>query len=358
MDIYFFEVIVLLTLALLSDICTYKISNKIVYPFICIGIITNTLFNGIEGFKESLIGVIVPLVLLLILFAFRMLGAGDIKLFSAIGSIMGGNFILFAIAYSFIFGGIISFLLIILRKNGVSRIKYLLNYLKNSFLTLKAFPYENFADKSNKSKFHFSYGIVCGTLFKIYQINILNTDLGGRIMSSSIKQEIFSWAKTIIIAFIIAFLLKTFIFRPVYVVGASMEPTLSNGQVLIMWKLDYKLGEPDRGDIVIIKKNQDKLDHKSLIKRVIGLPGETVEIKKGKVYIDGEELSPDYVDVNTPANGFGKMQIPENMYFVMGDNRNNSRDSRDVTVGFISRENIEGKATVRLWPFNELSTLK
>lgn len=177
-------------------------------------------------------------------------------------------------------------------------------------------------------------------------------------MSTSLKQEIFSWIKTIVIAFVIAFLIKSYILRPVYVVGASMEPCLSSGQVLIMWKLDYKLGDPKRGDIVVIKKEQDTLDHKSLIKRVIALPGETVEIKNGKVYIDGKELYPDYVDVRTPANGFVKTKVPEGMYFAMGDNRSNSRDSRDSTIGFILRDNIEGKATFRLWPLDELGLVE
>lgn len=177
-------------------------------------------------------------------------------------------------------------------------------------------------------------------------------------MSNSFKREVFSWIKTIAIAFIIAFLIKSFIFRPVYVVGASMEPTLSNGQVLLMWKLDYKIGDPDRGDIVVIKEDQDKLDHKSLIKRVVGLPGETLEIRNGKVYINDEELSPDYVSVDTNGNGLTKVEIPEGMYFVMGDNRSNSRDSRDSTVGLISRDNIEGKVGLRLWPFDSIGTFK
>lgn len=177
-------------------------------------------------------------------------------------------------------------------------------------------------------------------------------------MSDNLKKEILSWVKTIAIAFIIAFLLKTFIFRPVYVVGASMNPTLGNGEVLVMWKLDYKLNDPERGDIVVIKEDQDKLEHKSLIKRVVGLPGETVEIKNGKVYINDEELSPSYVDIKTYPYGFKKAQIPEGMYFVMGDNRPNSRDSRDSSIGFISRKNIEGKVTFRFWPFKKIGTVK
>lgn len=177
-------------------------------------------------------------------------------------------------------------------------------------------------------------------------------------MSNSIKKEIFSWIQVIVIAFIIAFILKTFIFRPVYVKGPSMDPTLHDGQILILWKLNYQLGDPKRGDVIVIAEAEDELQNKSLIKRVIGLPGDTVEIKNGDVHVNNQKLDPDYVDVDTSSNGFERSVVPDGQYFVLGDNRGNSRDSRYESIGFVERENIEGKTVLRLWPFNKIGTIQ
>jgi len=174
-------------------------------------------------------------------------------------------------------------------------------------------------------------------------------------LSENIKKEIISWIKLIVTAFIIAFILKTFIFQIAYVKGPSMEPTLYEGQILIVSKLNYRLGSPKRGDIVVLN---DNLEHKDLIKRVIGLPGENVDIKDGFVYINGELLEEDYISVPTYENGFEASDVPENKYFVLGDNRPESRDSRSSSLGFVERENIMGKAVFRLWPLNKLGTIK
>ena len=176
-------------------------------------------------------------------------------------------------------------------------------------------------------------------------------------MSNRIKKEIFSWIQVIVMAFIIAFILKTFIFRPVYVKGPSMDPTLSDGQILILWKLNYQIGDPNRGDVIVIGEDEDELQNKSLIKRVIGIPGDIIEIKNGDVYVNNEKLNPDYVKDNTAANGFSKSVLPNGQYFVLGDNRGESRDSRDKSVGFIERENIEGKTVFRLWPLNKIGII-
>lgn len=168
MIVKFLELLVLLTLALLSDRRIYKIKNKIVYPFIILGVITNIYFSGLEGAKQSLLGIVIPIVLLFIIYVLRMLGAGDVKLFSAIGSIMGVRFVIYAMAYSIIAGGLIALIILIINKNGRSRMKYLIEYLKNSIITFKLYPYENFNNKNDGIKFHFSYAIFCGTLFQTY----------------------------------------------------------------------------------------------------------------------------------------------------------------------------------------------
>ena len=172
------------------------------------------------------------------------------------------------------------------------------------------------------------------------------------------KKEIYSWVKTILFAVVLALIFRTYIFRTAYAMSVSMEPTLHQGQILIISRVNYIVGEPERGDIVVIDSKQDKLEHLNLIKRVVGLPGETVEIMDNRVYVDGKALEPDFTQSPTPDFGFEKTTIPEGKYMVMGDNRENSRDSRFESVGFIDEEYLEGKAVFRLWPLNKIGKLK
>ncbi len=177
-------------------------------------------------------------------------------------------------------------------------------------------------------------------------------------MKQETQKEIISWVKTILLAVVLALILRTFVFRTAYAMSVSMEPTLHQGQILIISRLNYLVGSPQRGDIVVINNKQDKLEHLNLIKRVIGLPGETVEIKNNKVYINGKVLDPDYTTAPTPDFGFSKTTIPSGQYMVMGDNRPNSRDSRFESVGFIDRNYLDGKAVFRVWPLKTFGTLE
>lgn len=161
--IFYAEVLALIILASVSDFRTYKISNSINYFFILLGTLSNLVFYGLRGLRSSVGGIIVPLIVLLLLYALRMLGAGDIKLFCAIGAIAGVKFVLYSIAFSVISGGIIALAIMLFRKNAVKRFAYFTTYLKSCLLSAAILPYSDFEDKSDGGKMHFSYAVACGT---------------------------------------------------------------------------------------------------------------------------------------------------------------------------------------------------
>lgn len=161
------EILVLLSISLICDIKTYKINNVITISFALIGAATNFFLKGSGGLVYSLLGWCVPVGVLFILFALRMLGAGDIKLFGAIGAVMGYKFALYSIMYSFLFGGVIAVAILITRKNSKERLKHLRLYLKSCFLSFRLLDYTDFEDKSRNDKFHFSYAVLLGTLLQL-----------------------------------------------------------------------------------------------------------------------------------------------------------------------------------------------
>lgn len=168
---------VLLVMALKSDIETCKIKNRLTLTFITIGIITNSIIYGYKGFKNSLLGIIIPIIVLFVLYALKMLGAGDIKLFSALGAVFGAQYIFDILAYSFVAGGIIALFLVIIRGNFKKRIRYLYNYLKLLILTFKFLPYTNFEDKEDGGKFPFGYAVFFGTIvFIIVELDVLKNN--------------------------------------------------------------------------------------------------------------------------------------------------------------------------------------
>lgn len=162
------ELFLLLLLSVLSDSFTYKIKNIIVLPFLFLGFVTNLLLYRFSGATDSFLGVILPFALLILFYALRMLGAGDIKLFCGIGSIMGVVFLLNTLAYSFLFGGLLAMAIMLLRHNSKQRFLHLYKYIRVSFFTLSFMPYTIFENKSDGSKFHFSYAIILGVIFTVY----------------------------------------------------------------------------------------------------------------------------------------------------------------------------------------------
>ena len=167
---------------------------------------------------------------------------------------------------------------------------------------------------------------------------------------ASIKAEVFSWVKVIVSAIIIALLVDFFIIANAVVPTGSMETTIPAGSRIMGLRLYYDFKEPERGDIVIFKYPDD--ESKLFIKRVIGLPGEKVQIKDGKVYINDSEIPLDDSFVpEKPRGSFGPYEVPENSYFVLGDNRNHSKDSRCwKSTSFVTFDEIVGKVVIRYYP--------
>jgi signal peptidase I len=173
-------------------------------------------------------------------------------------------------------------------------------------------------------------------------------------------------AKTVSLALLLALGIRTFIAEARYIPSGSMLPTLQINDRLIVDKIGYRFSEPRRGDIIVFNltdslrqrlRNEKNLDSTAFIKRIIGLPGDTVDVRQGKVYINGKVLSEKYIgeapnyewsSSSLTADGSGK--VPSGQYLVLGDNRNHSDDSR--FWGFVPRSKIVGKAAVRFWPIN------
>ena len=158
----------------------------------------------------------------------------------------------------------------------------------------------------------------------------------------------------VIFAIIIAVLIKSFIADSRVIPTSSMVPTIQVNDRVIMWRLSYSLNnEPSRGDIVVFDAPAELNESTDLIKRIIGLPGETVEIKNGLVYINDEPLSEDYIN-DQPNYTYEKVTVPLDSYFIMGDNRNNSVDSHLWQNPFLPEDNIKGKAVFIYWPLSRI----
>ncbi len=180
------------------------------------------------------------------------------------------------------------------------------------------------------------------------------------------KNELWEWIKALLIAFAIAAFIRYFLFTPIVVDGDSMMPTLEDGDRMIVNKIGYKIGSPDRFDIVVFHAPEGK----DYIKRVIGLPGDHIEYIDDQLYINGEALEEPYLDQYkaeiTEGNLTGdfKLQdinpdyevIPEGHVFVMGDNRRFSKDSRHI--GVVSLDEIIGNTNMIFWPLNEIKIVK
>ena len=171
-------------------------------------------------------------------------------------------------------------------------------------------------------------------------------------------REALSWVFTFAAAILVALVLKNFVIINATVPTGSMENTIMPGDDLFGFRLAYQFSEPKRGDIIIFKYPDD--EEEKYVKRIIGLPGETVRISNAKVYIDDSEtpLQEEYLkDEWTVATGPFEFQVPEDCYFVMGDNRNDSWDARYWDNTYVAREKIIGKAEWVYFPFDRIGSL-
>lgn len=179
-----------------------------------------------------------------------------------------------------------------------------------------------------------------------------------------VEEKEFSWAREILstaayllVVVALTFLFVQFVGQRTHVNGDSMNVTLEDGDNLIVDKLSYRFSDPKRFDIIVFPyQYQEKTYY---IKRIIGMPGETVQVIDGMVYIDGEMLDETYgMEIMQYAGVASEpITLGEEEYFVLGDNRNNSSDSRDPSVGNIQEDQIIGKAFLRIWPFNKIGIL-
>lgn len=180
-----------------------------------------------------------------------------------------------------------------------------------------------------------------------------------------LKKEILSWVKTLVVVLVLVVGIRSFIFTNYIVYGSSMMPTISDRERVIINKIGYDLGTPQRFDMIVFRATETT----DYIKRIIGLPGDTIEYIDDNLYVNGELIEEDYLNdikkgyrTRPYTNDFsidwltGYETVPEGHYFVLGDNRPNSIDSRHI--GFVPFDKIVGKADIAYWPFKDFRKLK
>lgn len=192
------------------------------------------------------------------------------------------------------------------------------------------------------------------------KFNIDSSKKTGRIRSALLE-----FAICTAVALVLAFLITTFILKLTHVGGSSMYPTLSNSDYIVVEKFSYRFNEPERFDVVVFPYKEESGEVRNYIKRVIGLPGETIQIKDGIIYINGEILNEDFgfEVINNGGWAENPIEIGVNEYFVLGDNRNNSKDSRHLDldgnsdIGLISKDEMIGKAWFRIYPLGKIGKI-
>lgn len=176
--------------------------------------------------------------------------------------------------------------------------------------------------------------------------------------AKGILKEILNTSIYILVILLFTMFIVKFVCQKTEVIGDSMEATLSDKDNLIVEKVSYELGEPERFDIIVFPAKEDK---KYLIKRIIGLPGETIYIdENGNIYVDDILLKENFglESISYAGNASIPITLKDDEYFVLGDNRNNSLDSRFDEVGTVKRDSVLGRAWLQIWPLNDIHFIK
>lgn len=196
--------------------------------------------------------------------------------------------------------------------------------------------------------------------------NEIKFDIDSYKKSRKLRNGILEVTICAVVALILAFFIITFVVQLTQVGGSSMYPTLSNGDNIVVEKFSYRFVDPERFDIIVFPYQEESGEVRNYIKRIIGLPGDTIQIKAGVIYINEVPLEEDFKFEEINSGGWAEesIEIGYDEYFVLGDNRNNSKDSRHLNsdgesdVGLINKEEIIGKAWFRIYPFGKLGMIK
>ncbi|QOY36651.1 signal peptidase I [Anaerobacillus isosaccharinicus] len=193
----------------------------------------------------------------------------------------------------------------------------------------------------------------------------LNSQIDHAERKKKIKKEVLSWAKTLVVVLLLVVAIRAFLFTNYIVYGSSMMPTIQDRERVIINKIGYDVGSPDRFDMIVFHANETT----DYIKRIIGLPGDTIEFIEDSLYVNGEFIEETYLNGAVAKNNrrhytedfklewlTGEKTVPDGHYFVLGDNRPNSIDSRHI--GFIPFDKIVGKADIAYWPIKDFRKLK